>query len=509
METVYEKSEMIERYNFSRMLLHYFEPCSPSKSQISGFTATELYHLYLVHNPHSKLTSGIVHSILLMGGYVQQETGTELELFAKVKEEAFLEAERTIQMVIMKHTVGPAEIKFRQIILGIKVRKNNEDGSYELVNNPINSVSIFVARWTINRNDRYHHYMKPAHRSTVTEVYNFYRIICATYGMDIVPRKEFIAALDGMGYKVTTGAVHQKAGYKYFRNIFIPQEIDDIKLSLDINAVVIFNGNTHWTKDNELLENYTEGMRKFLAEENLRRMNIDGEPRKPQTPEETESARAYVRGAAEVLQAPFSIKEATDEERTAVAVLMEQAKELEAKASQNQNTEIERTIDTEGSIAAEQPSDDIELDEGPEYATDTDPEYADPELFTEESEPENTSERSLSDTIGKNVGDRANTSKVGASEYRRIVGTSSVKRDIMEFESGVNTSLSEQELSGDVGGSVEASFEEIAEAMKIPYQLTPPGGFTLDVFTEWLNKMGIECPDTRAYYKHVMPLIQA
>jgi hypothetical protein len=51
-----------------------------------------------------------------------------------------------------------------------------------------------------------------------------------------------------------------------------------------------------------------------------------------------------------------------------------------------------------------------------------------------------------------------------------------------------------------------ASFEEIAEAMKIPYRMNPKG-FTLDVFSDWLTKMGINCPDVKAYYKHVMPLI--
>lgn len=517
MENVFERQEMIERYNFSKMLLHYFEPCNPAQSQVSGLSATELYHLYLVHNPHSKLTSGIVHNILLMGGYVQQETGTELELFAKVKDEAFMEADRNVQLVIMKHTVGPTAVKCRQIVLGLKVKEVHEDGTWTLVNNPINSVTIFVSRWTINRNDRYHHYMKPAHRSTVTEVYNFYRVICATYGMPIVSRKEFIAALDTMGYHIITGAVHQKAGYKYFKNIFIPQDVDDIKLSLDINAVVIFNGISHWTKDNELLENYVEGMRSFLAKTNLERMNIDGEPKKSQTPEERESNKAYLRGAAQNIQAPFSIKEATDEERAAVAVLMEQAKELEAKTTQDQTakTDILEDQRTSGGSegTAEQPVLDVlnfnEPDKhiiGSINRNITD----DPKIVISEDvgqkDTNAVSEPSLSDIVR----DSSKHSAIGAESagYRRKVGITSVKRDITEYDASGDFDV-EQEVSTEPVGGTDASFEEIAEAMKIPYQLTPTGEFTLDVFTEWLNKMGIECPDTRAYYKHVMPLIEA
>lgn len=66
MERVFEEHEMFERFNFSQMMLHYFKPCAPQKSQLSGMNATELYRLFLVHNPHSQLTSGIVHNILLM-----------------------------------------------------------------------------------------------------------------------------------------------------------------------------------------------------------------------------------------------------------------------------------------------------------------------------------------------------------------------------------------------------------------------------------------------------------
>ena len=96
---------------------------------------------------------------------------------------------------------------------------------------------------------------------------------------------------------------------------------------------------------------------------------------------------------------------------------------------------------------------------------------------------------------------------------RHIVKNSAAKRILAEFEPGGNTvggntvGESKSIASDEFSGGNEASFEEIAEAMKIPYKMNP-SGFTVDVFAEWLDKMCIVCPDVRAYYKHIMPMIK-
>lgn len=491
MERVFEEHEMFERFNFSQMMLHYFKPCAPQKSQLSGMNATELYRLFLVHNPHSQLTSGIVHNILLMGGYVQRETGTEMELFAEVNEEAFIEAKREIQMAILKHITGPMEVKYRQIALGIKVRKVNDDGSYELINNPLNSVTVFISRWTLNRNDRYHFYLKPIHRSTLLEVYNFYRFICVTYGMDIVSKRIFYDTVEKMGYNITTGAVHGKAGNRYFKGLYIPQNTDDIKLSLDINAVVIDNGRTHWTKDNELLENYTEVLRENLKEENLRRMQLYGEPREKTSSEEQCDSLDF-RRTIESIQTPICIPETTDAERKEVEERMASVITLKDTNTESKDSIIETTYDEK----PEDESTDDEFDVTEDVIEDEPEEYADTIESEMVTEPEaKQPERSISDIIKPKTN-------------RHIVKNSAAKRILSEFEPGGNTVAgSESIVSDEFSGGTEASFEEIAEAMKIPYKMNP-SGFTVDVFAEWLDKMCIVCPDVRAYYKHIMPMIK-
>lgn len=513
MERVFEEREMTERYNFSKMLLHYFTPCAPSKSHVSGLSATELYRLYLVHNPHSKLTSAIVNSILLMGGYVRSETGKELELFAEVDEEAFLAAPHEIQVVILKHMVGPMEIKYRQFLLGIKVKQVGPDGKLQLIDNPVNSVSVFLARWTINQHDRYHYYMKPQHRSTCTEVFNFYRVICATYQMPIVSRKVFVKTLDQLGNKIVAGAVHGKAGYKYFKNVYIPQSTDDIKLSLDINAVAIFNGHSHWTKDNELVENYTEALLYTLRESNLRRMNIYEQPRREAAPEEDINAKSHYRRTAEVLQTPVSIKEATPEERRTLEELLGQSSETEDQTSEIEDSEVERTSMV---VEPESSADESSLertDAGIDIASSDDDVDVHPSAITSgELDPGTDADGHEDDG---DAGDpdpvihESITSDIRArSSNRRIVRNSAAKRILSEFDPDSGSDGAEESsFGGEFVESVDAGFEEIAEAMKIPYQLTPKGQFTVDVFADWLKKMGINVPDAKAYYKHVMPLV--
>lgn len=491
MERVFEEHEMFERFNFSQMMLHYFKPCAPQKSQLSGMNATELYRLFLVHNPHSQLTSGIVHNILLMGGYVQRETGTEMELFAEVNEEAFIEAKREIQMVILKHITGPMEVKYRQIALGIKVRKIHEDGSYEIVDNPLNSITVFISRWTLNRNDRYHYYLKPAHRSTLLEVYNFYRFICVTYGMEIVSKRTFYDTVEKIGYTITTGAVHGKAGNRYFKGLFIPQSTDDIKLSLDIHAVVIYNGRTHWTKDNELLENYTEALRENLKETNLRRMKLNGESKEETTSGRQDHTFDYG-GTFEDIQTLISVTKTTDEERKEVEERMASVVALKDTNTESEDPVIETTYDEE----PEDESTDDEFNITEDVIEDAPEEYTDtikPEMVTEPEAKQ--PERSISDIIKPKTN-------------RHIVKNSAAKRILAEFEPRGNTiEESESIASDEFSESNEASFEEIAEAMKIPYKMNP-SGFTVDVFAEWLDKMCIRCPDVRAYYKYIMPMIK-
>lgn len=491
MERVFEEHEMFERFNFSQMMLHYFKPCAPQKSQLSGMNATELYRLFLVHNPHSQLTSGIVHNILLMGGYVQRETGTEMELFAEVNEEAFIEAKREVQMVILKHITGPMEVKYRQIALGIKVRKIHEDGSYEIVDNPLNSITVFISRWTLNRNDRYHYYLKPAHRSTLLEVYNFYRFICVTYGMEIVSKRTFYDTVEKMGYTITTGAVHGKAGNRYFKGLFIPQSTDDIKLSLDIHAVVIYNGRTHWTKDNELLENYTEALRENLKETNLRRMNLNGESKEETTSGKQDHTFDYG-GTFEDIQTLISVTKTTDEERKEVEERMASVVALKDPDPESENTYVERSSVEEFTDTT------IELESAGDDGSSITDDFDEPEPVIEvpESKPEpKSTERSISDIVKPKIN-------------RHIVKNSAAKRILAEFEPDSHiTDDQESRTGGEFSGSNEASFEEIAEAMKIPYKMNP-SGFTVDVFAEWLDKMCIRCPDVRAYYKHIMPMIK-
>lgn len=500
MERVFEEREMLERYNLSQMILHYFKPCSPQKSQISGMNATELYHLYLVHNPHSKLTSGIVHNLLLMGGYVQRETGAEMELFAEIREEAFIDADKTIQMSLLKHITGPMEVKYRQIALGIKIRKVQEDGTYTFVDNPINSVTIFIQRWTINRNDRYHFYMKPANRSTVLEVFNFYRFVCVSYGMDIVSKRMFYEAVENMGYSISTGAVHGKAGNRYFKGLFIPQDTNDIKLSLDINAAVIFNGRTHWTKNNELLENYTEALREALKEDNLRRMKVyEGEQTKAQASRPTE--KMDDRRTIENIQTPINITEATPEEKYEVEKLMEEAITDKTDDTQNKDAIEEEPENTYLQV--------LYADSTPIIYREADPIEDDIAEIENAENSDGSAEtgqvEASSDSSSRKLNDESSLSDIIKSKpSKHIVKNSAAKRVLAEFDGTGPKTITESFDEPEQGP--EASFEEIAEAMKIPYKMDPKN-FTVDVFADWLDKMDLHCPDVKAYYEHVMRII--
>lgn len=297
---IFSQQEVKDRFQLHQFIHKLFVPCKIGNGDLNGLPADELYHLYKIQNPMTVLTTAIVSNMLLTGGFIDEENPEMSILYAKINEPYFMGLKKEAQMCLLPFIKNPLAIRYRQILLGIKV-VNSVDSS--LGTSAEFAIRAFIELWTLNyRNaSNYMSAFSTERRSSTMDVYNFYRILCCIYKWPMADKIIFADVLSKMGFDSTKGRVYGKAGMRYYPGLYIPQTLEDRILSVEVNMCCIFNGNTHWTREG-ILENMIEAQKAELCDKNLERMGFNEQERETF---EKEKAKIDLRRTFETGEVPL------------------------------------------------------------------------------------------------------------------------------------------------------------------------------------------------------------
>lgn len=462
---IFSQQEVQDRFRLHQFIHKLFEPCKTNKGDLIGLPAEELFHLYKIQYPMNVLTTAIVSNMLLTGGFVDTEDPEQSVLYAKINEPYFMGLKKEAQLCLLPFIKNPLAIRFRQILLGIKV-VNELDGT--LGSNVEFIIRRFTEMWTLNYTNA-RNYM-PAftteRRSSTNDVYNYYRILCSIYKWPIADKAIFSELLHKMGFNSTKGRVYGKAGMRYYPGLYIPQTVEDRILSVEVNMCCIFNGNTHWTKEG-ILENMIEAQKAELCNKNLERMGFNEQERETF---EKEKAKFDLRRTFETGEIPLGKTTKTNEAQNYLG-------HNSGSESQSQKIEVE--------ASQAQPKDDISRTSGFKGTENTDTANEHPSKdVVDITEPLD---------IGETYGDR----------YAKIFIP-----DEPEHKDGLEPGANNEGSGEDTVESDGPSIEEIASALIVPYTMSVATGFTKEVMFGWLQTMNIPEPEkVLEHYDDIMEIL--
>lgn len=465
---IFTEQEVADRFRLHQFIHRLFTPCKKNKSDfINGIDAEMLYDIYNITYPHNVLSVTIVNNILLMGGFVETENEETYNcLHAVINKEIYEQLDKKIQLKILSVANEKAAITLRQLILG----KITVEGVSKV--NPELQMKLFYKIFTVNSTNRYYYQMTHKNRSTIKDQYEYYIFICNCFHLPIISKRCWLQELERLGVKRMKGYVDGRSGQIYFTNMFIPKTPEELQLTLDWGMCCIYNGRTHVTSMEELLENYSEGSKDIIFRQNLERMYID-EPIRKTIQKEKEKTNCWRTDQAKALFICTSEEKLKTKNNVGyTSGIQSEHKETETNYTEVESAEISRTSGfntTEGNTTAatEYPSG-VENAEGGEPTNDTgiepstEPNIEDP-ADSNNDEPENTE------------GD-----------------TGSIEDNT---ESGENTS-----------DNSEPSLAEIATALKVPYKMMP-NNFTKEVMAEWCKKMSVDI-NVDDYYEILIELME-
>lgn len=462
---IFSQQEVQDRFRLHQFIHKLFEPCRSNKGDLLGLTAEELFHIYKIQYPMNVLTTAIVSNMLLTGGFIEEENPEMSVLYAKIKEPYFMGLKKEAQMCLLPFIKDPLAIRYRQILIGIKV-VNSDDGTLGATMEF--GVHSFIEMFTLNYKNasNYMSAFATERRSSTMDVFNYYRLLCCIYKWPMADKILFSDVLSRMGIESTKGRVYGKAGMRYYPGLYIPQTIDDRVLSVELNMCCIFNGNTHWTREG-ILENMIEAQRAELCLKNLERMGFDEQER---TSFEKEKTEINIRRTFETGEVPLGSTKKANETQNYLG----HNGRLESKP---------QTIEVEA--LQTQPEDDISRTSGFKESKNIDaanntPDRA-PVDFTEPLD------------IGESYRDRY-------SQLCADVGS--------ECNTDVGSGANNEELGGNTVESDGPSIEEIASALTVPYAMSVATGFTKEVMLSWLQKMNIANPDkVLEHYDDIMEIL--
>lgn len=463
---IFSQQEVQDRFRLHRFIHKLFTPCRAYKGDLTGLTAEELYHLYKIQYPMNSLTTAIVSNMLLTGGFVDEENPEMSVLYATINEEYFMGLKREAQLCLLPYIKDPLALRFRQILIGIKV-VNSTDGSLDT--RPEFTIRSFIELWTLNHNNasNYMPAFTPERRSSTVDVYNYYRILCCIYKWPMADKTLFADILSKLGYNNTKGRVYGRAGMRYYPGLYIPQTVEDRILSVEVNMCCIFNGNTHWTREG-ILENMIEAQKAELCIKNLERMGFDEQER---TSFEEEKAKLDLRRTFETGEIPLGKTKKKNETQNYLGHNGGLKPESQTTKTEAVQLEVEDSISRTSGFMGEEDRTAANESQG-----------RNPVDFTEPLD------------IGETYRDR----------YAQLCS---------DAESGcvdeVGSKPDDEESGEDVGESSGPSIEEIASALSVPYKMTPIGGFTKEVMLGWLQTMNIPDQDKVVdMYDDIMEILQ-
>ena len=462
---IFSQQEVRDRFQLHQFIHKLFIPCKAGKGDLDGLSAEELYHIFKIQYPMNVLNTAIVSNMLLTGGFVDEENPEMSVLYAKINQTYFMCLKKEAKICLLPFIKAPLDIKYRQLVLGIKVI-NTIDGTIRPEAKYV--IKTFIDMWTLNYNnaDNYMHAFKAERRCSTTEVFNYYRILCSIYKLPAVDRSIFMTTMEEFGYEATKGRVHAKAGIRYFPGLYIPMSVEERILSVELNMCCIFNGHTHWTREG-ILENLIEAQRAELCDKNLERMGFNEQERK--TCEE-EKAKLDLRRTFETGEIPLG--QATQAHETQNDMGYYGGSESESQTSEIKTPQngLENSISRTSGFKGTKDN---------AAANETQSRY--PIDFDEPLD------------LGESYRDR----------YSQFCAD-----DESTYEHEVGLESNDEGSGEDIVESDGPSIEEIASALVVPYTMSIATGFTKEVMLGWLKTMNIPEPEkVLEHYDEIMEIL--
>jgi len=457
---IFSTQEVKDRFQMHRFIHKIFKPCKAGQGDLIGLPAEDLYHVFKIQYPMNVLTAAITSNMLLTGGFIDEENPEQSVLYAYINESQFINLKKEAQLSLLPFVKNPMAIRFRQLLIGIRVM--NKDNTLGI--KPEFAIKNFVNMFTFNPSNMGDNLrnLTVEQRSAVTDIYNYYRLICYIYGWPSTDRKLFQSVLADLGYIPTKGRVYGKAGMRFYRYLYIPQKIEDRVLSVELNMCCIHNGTTHWTIRG-VLENFIEAQRAELCDSNLERMGFDEQERKAI---QEKKSQINIRGTFETGEIPLGQTTPPNETKDDLGYHSGSSKEHE----QSEVTDSDNI-----------PDEDISRTNG----------------FNAESEAQ------FSRNDGDYYDDPLELGETYRDRYARLI-TESTDKVADVLESGTD----DNELGEDTGESNTPSIEEIASALTVPYAMSVAAGFTKEIMLGWLQKMDIPEPEAiLEHYDEIMEIL--
>ena len=241
MSYIYQPEEIHARFNLQQFILSIGTPETQEKANTNGISSDELLRIFGVFykDDAQYLTPTTVEHFLLAGGWLAKEAACN-QLYLKITPEKFKDLTKDVQAFILNWIPYPTQVPFRGIYNGYTER--NIAPEKIVINNFVKHFCIDCRKLDIKQ----YVPQKTLYRSSAEEIYQFFSLICETYGLAYPPiKKRFYEVLrEDHKIDVVQGAVRGKTGVRTLRDYIFPNTDVDILLSLQYGTSIITLGSS-------------------------------------------------------------------------------------------------------------------------------------------------------------------------------------------------------------------------------------------------------------------------
>lgn len=236
MSYIYQPEELQARFNLQQFILSIGTPETQEKANTNGISSDELLRIFSVfyRNDAQYLTPTTVEHFLLAGGWLAKEAAYN-QLYLKITPEKFKDLTKDVQAFILNWIPYPTQVPFRSIYNGYT--EKNIAPEKVIINNFVKYFCIDCRKIHVKQ----YIAQKTLYRSSAEEIYQFFSLICETYGLAYPPiKKRFYEVLrEDHKINVVQGVVRGKTGVRTLKDYIFPNTDVDILLSLQYGTSII------------------------------------------------------------------------------------------------------------------------------------------------------------------------------------------------------------------------------------------------------------------------------
>ena len=197
---IFTEQEVLDRFRLHQFIYKLFTPCKKKQSDfVHGIDAQTIYDLFCMQHPDNILTGAIVNNMLLTGGFIEEENEELNCLHAVVNRDVYAVLDKKAQLLILGLVKDKVAITLRQLTLGTITVQGIAQAKID------SRVLLFFKVFTINNTNRFFYQFNSRARSTATDVYEYYTLICNCYHLPVLPKKQWGEALQVLGAKKVKG----------------------------------------------------------------------------------------------------------------------------------------------------------------------------------------------------------------------------------------------------------------------------------------------------------------